>query len=192
MWDNFIYYGKINQNRDSHKCTDGAFYKEIIVYLAVCRGTDCSGKRTKRKEYVFVQEIGNKYIVSINNHTEIVKALNAFCKEKGILSGSINGIGTIGELTLRFFNPKTKAYDDKTFREQMEISNLTGNISSMNEQVYLHLHITVGRSDYSALAGHLLSAIQNGAGEFVVEDYSERISRTYNPDLGLNIYDFER
>ena len=28
MWDNFIYYGKINQNRDSHKCTDGAFYKE--------------------------------------------------------------------------------------------------------------------------------------------------------------------
>lgn len=87
---------------------------------------------------------------------------------------------------------KTKAYDDKTFREQMEISNLTGNISSMNEQVYLHLHITVGRSDYSALAGHLLSAIQNGAGEFVVEDYSERISRTYNPDLGLNIYDFER
>ena len=133
-----------------------------------------------------------KYIVSINNHTEIVKALNAFCKEKGILSGSINGIGAIGELTLRFFNPKTKAYDDKTFREQMEISNLTGNISSMNEQVYLHLHITVGRSDYSALAGHLLSAIQNGAGEFVVEDYSERISRTYNPDLGLNIYDFER
>lgn len=192
MWDNFIYYGKINQNRDSHKCTDGAFYKEIIVYLAVCRGTDCSGKRTKRKEYVFVQENWHKYIVSINNHTEIVKALNAFCKEKGILSGSINGIGAIGELTLRFFNPKTKAYDDKTFREQMEISNLTGNISSMNEQVYLHLHITVGRSDYSALAGHLLSAIQNGAGEFVVEDYSERISRTYNPDLGLNIYDFER
>lgn len=193
MWDNFIYYGKINQNRDSHKCTDGAFYKEIIVYLAVCRGTDCSGKRTKRKRIcIRTRKIGNKYIVSINNHTEIVKALNAFCKEKGILSGSINGIGAIGELTLRFFNPKTKAYDDKTFREQMEISNLTGNISSMNEQVYLHLHITVGRSDYSALAGHLLSAIQNGAGEFVVEDYSERISRTYNPDLGLNIYDFER
>ena len=31
MWDNFIYYGKINQNRDSHKCTDGAFYKENIL-----------------------------------------------------------------------------------------------------------------------------------------------------------------
>ena len=74
----------------------------------------------------------------------------------------------------------------------MEISNLTGNISSMDGQVYLHLHITVGRSDYSALAGHLLSATLNGAGEFVVEDYGEQVSRVYNPDLGLNIYDFER
>ena len=86
MWDNFIYYGKINQNRGSHKCTDGAFYKEIIVYLAVCRGTDCSGKRTKRKEYVSYKKIGNKYIVSINNHTEIVKA-------ECFLQGERNSVG---------------------------------------------------------------------------------------------------
>jgi predicted DNA-binding protein with PD1-like motif len=138
------------------------------------------------------KQIENRYIVSIDNHTEIVKALNAFCKEKGIQSGSISGIGAIGELTLRFFNPKTKAYDDKTFREQMEISNLTGNISSMDGLVYLHLHITVGRSDYSALAGHLLFATLNGAGEFMVEDYGKQVSRVYNSDLGLNIYDFEK
>ena len=158
----------------------GHFIKKLLFILLFVGVLIAPANAQKRKRIcIRTRKIGNKYIVSINNHTEIVKALNAFCKEKGILSGSINGIGAIGELTLRFFNPKTKAYDDKTFREQMEISNLTGNISSMNEQVYLHLHITVGRSDYSALAGHLLSAIQNGAGEFVVEDYSERISRTY-------------
>ena len=170
----------------------GHFIKKLLFILLFVGVLIAPANAQNEKNMYSYKKIGNKYIVSINNHTEIVKALNAFCKEKGILSGSINGIGAIGELTLRFFNPKTKAYDDKTFREQMEISNLTGNISSMNEQVYLHLHITVGRSDNSALAGHLLSAIQNGAGEFVVEDYSERISRTYNPDLGLNIYDFER
>ena len=170
----------------------GHFIKKLLFILLFVGVLIAPANAQNEKNMYSYKKIGNKYIVSINNHPEIVKALNAFCKEKGILSGSINGIGAIGELTLRFFNPKTKAYDDKTFREQMEISNLTGNISSMNEQVYLHLHITVGRSDYSALAGHLLSAIQNGAGEFVVEDYSERISRTYNPDLGLNIYDFER
>ena len=170
----------------------GHFIKKLLFFLLFVGVLIAPANAQNEKNMYSYKNIGNKYIVSINNDPEIETALYYFCKEKGILSGSINGIGAIGELTLRFFNPKTKAYDDKTFREQMEISNLTGNISSMNEQVYLHLHITVGRSDYSALAGHLLSAIQNGAGEFVVEDYSERISRTYNPDLGLNIYDFER
>ena len=94
---------------------------------------------------------------------KFVKALNAFCEERGITSGTIYGIGAIDELTLRFFNPQTKQYVDKTYQEQMEIANLTGNISQMDGKTYLHLHITVGRSDYSALAGHLLSATLNGA-----------------------------
>ncbi len=143
------------------------------------------------KMYTYKQ-IGNQYVISINTREEIVKALTAFCEEKKIKSGTITGLGAINEVTLRFFNPATKKYVDKTFREQMEISNLTGNISTMDGKEYLHLHITVGGSDYSARAGHLLSAVLNGAGEFVVEDFGERIERTYNPSLGLNCYDFDK
>lgn len=138
------------------------------------------------------KQIGNKYVVSVYTRNEIVEALTAFCKEKQIKSGFITGIGAINEVTLRFFNPSTKKYVDKAFHEQMEISNLTGNISTMDGKEYLHLHITVGKSDYTALAGHLLSARLNGAGEFVVEDYEERIERSFNPTLGLNCYDFDK
>ena len=134
------------------------------------------------------KQTGKKYIVSIQNREEIVKALNTFCEERGIKSGTIYGIGAIDELILRFFNPQTKQYVDKTFQEQMEIANLTGNISQMDGKTYLHLHITVGRSDYSALAGHLLAATLNGAGEFVVEDFETPVTRVYVPEIGLNCY----
>ena len=73
------------------------------------------------------KQIGNKYIISINTSEEIVNALNLFCEERKIKSGSITGLGAINEVTLRFFHPETKTFVDKTFREQMEISNLTGN-----------------------------------------------------------------
>lgn len=137
--------------------------------------------------------IGNKHILSIDNHCEIVEAIKNFCKEKGILSGSISGIGAVNEMTLRFFNPTTKHWEDKSFCEQMEIANLTGNISSMDGEPYLHLHITVGRSDYSSLAGHLLSARLNGAGEIIIEDFKALgVGRMFNPDLGLNCYDFSQ
>lgn len=143
------------------------------------------------KMYTYKQ-IGNKYIISVCTGEEIVKALNLFCEERKIKSGHITGLGAINEVTLRFFNPETKKYVDKTFREQMEISNLTGNISTMNGKPYLHVHITVGGADYSSRAGHLLSAVLNGAGEFVVEYFEKDIERTYNPALGLNCYDFNK
>src|SRR5690625_2128182 len=106
-----------------------------------------------------------KNFISIKNHEEITKAITAFCKEHEIKVGTVSGIGAIKEVSLRFFDPATKEYVDKTFSEQMEISNLTGNISETDGEVYTHLHITLGRSDYTALAGHLLSAVINGAGD---------------------------
>ena len=77
------------------------------------------------------------------------------------------------------------------FRSQMEIANLMGNISTYNKDIYLHIHITLGRSDYSAIAGHLLSATISGTGEFLVEDFDADMMRYYNSELGVNYYDFE-
>lgn len=108
MWDNFIYYGKINQTEAVISVLMGHFIKKLLFILLFVGVLIAPANAQNEKNMYSYKKIGNKYIVSINNHTEIVKALNAFCKEKGILSGSINGIGAIGELTLRFFNPKTK------------------------------------------------------------------------------------
>lgn len=163
----------------------------LILFLSVSFITSTINAQEGNKMYTYKQ-VGDKYIVSIHTGQEIVKALTTFCEEKNIKSGTISGLGAINEVTLRFFNPPTKKYVDKTFREQMEISNLTGNISTMEGKEYLHIHITVGDADYSALAGHLLAAVLNGAGEFVIEDFGERIERTYNQSLGLNCYDFDK
>ena len=163
----------------------------LIVFLSVSFITSVINAQEVNGMYSYKQ-IDGKYIVSVNTGEEIVKALTAFCEERKIKSGTVSGLGDINEVALRFFNPATKKYVDKVFREQMEISNLTGNISIMDGKEYLHIHITVGGADYSARAGHLLSAILNGAGEFVVEDFGEKVERTHNPSLGLNCYDFNK
>ena len=134
------------------------------------------------------RQIENKYIVSIDNHTEIADALLSFCSEMGIKSGSISGIGAIDSMTLRFFNHATKKYVDRQFNEQMEIASLLGNVSTLDGKTYLHLHIVAGRSDYSTLGGHLLSARLSGAGEFFVEDFGVDAERAYSEEIGLNIY----
>ena len=142
-------------------------------------------------QYTPIPKSAGHYVLSLDNHVNIVEALTAFCAEKEILAGSITGLGAIGSATFRFLNPATKQYVDKTFEEQMEITNLTGNISQKDGKPYLHVHITASRSDYSCIGGHLLEARVNGACELFVTAFADtHVGRRPDPGTGLNLYEF--
>lgn len=138
------------------------------------------------------RKVESTYILSIKDKTSILDALTDFVKTQKIQAGQITGIGAVNEATLRFFNPETKKFVDKTFKEQMEVTNLTGNISEIAGEPLLHLHITLGKSDYTALAGHLLDAKIRGAGEIYINTIDSKISKTKNEEVGLNFYDFKQ
>ena len=141
--------------------------------------------------YQYKEVSAGRYVLCLDNHVEVSEALAAFCREKDIRAGVIGGLGAICEATFRFLDPATKKYVDKTFAEQMEITNLTGNISRKDGQVYLHLHITASRRDYSCIGGHLLTARINGACELFVESFPEaEIGRRFDEETGLNLYKF--
>lgn len=141
--------------------------------------------------YQYTQAAPGVYVLSLDNHVEIMQALSAFCAEKEILAGNIMGLGAINEATFRFLDPATKKYVDKTFCEQMEITNLTGNISQKDGKPYLHVHITASRRDYTCVGGHLLSARINGACELVVRQFQDAfLGRRPDEETGLNLYQF--
>jgi predicted DNA-binding protein with PD1-like motif len=131
----------------------------------------------------------NVYIVSVQDKSSLTKALTDFAISQHIRAGRVTGVGAANEVTLRFFDPATKKYVDRLFNEQMEISNLSGNISIEDGKTFLHLHITLGRKDYTALAGHLLEAKIHGAGEFFIYPIDAKVIKVKNPVLGLYLYD---
>lgn len=142
--------------------------------------------------YKYKETSNGRYILSVDNHQEISEALAAFCREKDIRSGIVGGIAAISQATFRFLDTAIKQYVDKTFEEQMEITCLTGNISRKDGEVYLHLHVTASRRDYTCIGGHLLTARVNGACELYVEDYGmDGVDRKFDPETGLNLYDFK-
>lgn len=148
-----------------------------------------NAQMTNEKPYAY-RRYGDTYVVSIANHADLAESIKAFCNDMGITAGSISGIGAVNEAVLRFYDPSTKQYVDKSYKEQMEVANVTGNVSVMNGKTYTHLHCVLGRSDYSALAGHLLSARINGACEIVITAYDSPIERYHDEETGLNMYKF--
>ncbi|WP_238349617.1 PPC domain-containing DNA-binding protein [Chryseobacterium cucumeris] len=138
------------------------------------------------------RKVDHIYIVSIENHSNIVETLTDFIQNQNIRAGEVTGIGAVSEATLRFFNPATKKYVDRTFKEQMEVTNISGNVSEIEGKQTLHLHITLGRQDYTALAGHLLDAKIQGAGEFIFYPLATRVVKIKNEETGINFYDFDK
>ena len=147
-------------------------------------------KKVKRISSNLIEDGNNRYIVSLDNHVEIMAGLTAFCNGLGIKCGQVTGIGAVSEATFRLYDPATKQYVDKTFAEQMEITGITGNISHKDKEVYLHVHATCSRADYSCVGGHLLSARINGACELLVDKFGDtEVGRKFDEETGLNLYD---
>jgi predicted DNA-binding protein with PD1-like motif len=133
------------------------------------------------------KKFGNKWVVSINIGEEIVETLKKFCKDNNIKLGTISGIGAVKGATIGFYNLETKKYYPKELDGDYEITSLLGNISTMDGEVYLHLHITLADSTYNAFGGHLNSAVIGGVGEFIIEEIDGEVKRGFNEEVGLNL-----
>ena len=132
------------------------------------------------------KQFNNKVVVRIDKGEEVVDCLKTICKKIDIKLGSIVGIGSTDKVTIGLLNTKTKKYQSKEFTGDHEIAPLVGNITMMNGEVYLHLHITICNVEHKAIGGHLTSAIISATFEGIIDIIEGQITREYNDDVGLN------
>jgi len=71
---------------------------------------------------------------------------------------------------------------------EYEITNLTGNITTKDGEVYLHLHITLGDEEYKAYGGHLNECWISGTCELVIDIVEGEIGRAFDEYSGLNLW----
>ena len=133
------------------------------------------------------KQFNNKVVVRIDKGEEIVDCLKKICKEINIKLGSIVGIGSTDKVTIGLLNTKTKKYQSKEFTGDHEIAPLVGNISMMNGEVYLHLHVTICNVEHKALGGHLTSAVVSATFEGIIDIIEGQVTREYNDEVGLNL-----
>ncbi len=132
------------------------------------------------------------YIVNINNGEKIISSLEDFILSEQIGSAEITGIGATNEAKLGFFDFEKEEFSEQTFSEQMEIASAIGNVSYKNEELYIHMHVTLGRENYSSYAGHLVEATIHGVAEFYVRTNPFKVFKSNEENKNMWVYDFEK
>ena len=135
------------------------------------------------------KRLGGKYILRLDKGEEIVETLKQFCGNKKIFLGTVTGIGATNRATVGCFLADTKKYVARDLVGNFEIAPLVGNISTMNNKVYLHLHCQLSDDKQNTFGGHLSSAIVSATFEAVIEPMKGRMNRKFSKEIGLNLFD---
>jgi predicted DNA-binding protein with PD1-like motif len=136
------------------------------------------------------KQFGTKVMIRIDKGEEIVDSLKTICKELNITLGTITGIGATNKITIGLLNTLTKKYQSNEFTGDHEITSLNGNITMMNNEIYLHIHVTICTIDHKALSGHLASAVVSVTFEGVIDIIEGRITRVFDDSVGVNLLKF--
>lgn len=136
------------------------------------------------------KKFNNKYIVRLNVGEDIVESVKKFAQEQNIKFGTVTGIGAVNKAKIGLFNTETKEYQSTILEEDMEIVSLAGNITEMNGEPYIHLHIALANSEHNVKAGHLNMAVISATGEIIIEAIDGYVDREFDDDIGLNLLKF--
>jgi hypothetical protein len=130
------------------------------------------------------------YQGSLDKGADIVEGLSAVMKQQHIEAGMISGIGAVSEARLAYFNAQTKLYEEKHFKENMEIVSLKGNISFKDNSLFTHLHAVLSNKDFATVGGHLLPKTYVYAFEFEIIPFEGKsFVRGFDEETGLFLWE---
>ena len=130
---------------------------------------------------------GNVYVLRLNKGDEILTEIKKLCLSEKIKTAQVMGLGATNYLEVGFYKNSEKKYYINKFEQDMEIISLIGNITSMNNEPYLHLHICVGDCNGNSFGGHLNKALISITGELFITSYDIDINRYKDEEIGINL-----
>ena len=127
-------------------------------------------------------------VVKLEPGDDVLDSISKIVKTYKIKSGFINCIGALKQFTLGYFDLDLNDYKMETFSENVELISCIGNVAYKDGEPMIHIHITVGRRDYSVLGGHLgKPSIVSITGEVCIFEIDRKLIREVEPQTGLSL-----
>ncbi len=138
-------------------------------------------------------KLGSDYVLRLEQGDDIIETLRRFAETKRIRAAFFEGIGSLNQAKLGHYDfNDTKTYKYETFKEDLEILTLSGNISTMDRKALPHAHVTLGRRDFSVIGGHLEEGSTANMVEIGLGKRPGKLVKAHDERVGLNLLQLPR
>jgi len=136
------------------------------------------------------KKIKDNYIIRLDVGDEVIECITEVCESENIILGTISAIGATDYVKIGLYDVKEKEYISKELTGPMEITSLIGNISTKDNEVYLHIHINICNNEMQVLGGHLNKCLISATCEIIITAINGSVNRKLDHNIGLNILEF--
>ncbi len=141
---------------------------------------------------IYAQLGTDKYVLRLESGDDILQSVRQFATAKRLSAGLLEGIGSLSKVKLGHYDFKTRKYSYETFEDDLEILSLSGNIATMNREPLSHVHVTLGRRDFSVIGGHMDEGSSANMVEIGVWKLPGRLVKAKDDQIGLNVLQLAR
>ena len=136
------------------------------------------------------RKFGNTYMLRIDVGEEIIESLKAVCAREGIHLAQVSAIGAADRAAVGVYDLAEKQYHREDLEGFMEIANLSGSVTEMNGEPYIHLHATLADQRNILHGGHVISMRVGATCEMFVQVLDGSVTREKDEGLGINLWKF--
>ena len=126
-------------------------------------------------------------IEKLNYGKDLISEIKRVCEEEKVKTGWFNVIGALKDVTYGFYDQKLKEYKKFLYKNPCEITSCAGNISILNNRIFIHAHINFADEKGNVKGGHLLQG-KIFAGEVTIFPHRKILKRKFDKKTGLKLW----
>ena len=130
-------------------------------------------------------------VARLDKGDEILQQVEKIAQEEGIKLASVTAIGATDDFTLGVFDTKTGAYKRIRHTGDHEITSIVGNITTINGDLRVHLHITCANLEGVIVGGHMLETNISLTCEMTISVIDGMVDRKHDDELNIDTLYFE-
>lgn len=132
------------------------------------------------------------YFLRLQRGEDIAATIAAFVKEKGIGGGFFTGLGAIEGVKLGYYHLEEQKYLDEEYPGDVELANMTGNVTYVDGEPFVHVHGTIMTANFQTFSGHLFSAKVAVTVEVNLIITDVKMTREFDDETNLKLIKFHK
>jgi len=99
--------------------------------------------------------VGPAHILKPPFGSDLLKELETYVRTHSINLAWLSGVGAVSRATIRYYDQPKKQWVDHDFDRRLEVAGMWGNVSLLNGEPIVHVHIAVADENGHCYGGHL-------------------------------------